>query len=327
MTTHIARMSSVLPVIDLGGLPDDEAAEVTIGRQLDEAFRGAGFCYFSNTGIDPTLVEAVFDASRRFHALPMPAKRAIATNSFHRGYIAPKSSLIETSSVARVTRPNDSDSFMLMHEVPPDDPRFGTFLNGPNQWPCGLADFREPVRAYDRVMHDFCRRLLRPIARALDLPPDAFRRYFKQPTTFLRLLHYPPQGVDAPDDAFGSAPHTDFGFITILAQDDVGGLEVRPRGGDWIAAPPIPGTFVVNVADMLARWTNDRWRSTPHRVKSLSGVDRFSCPYFFDMDLDCTVACLEKCHSPDNPPRHDPVRYADYVRELLDRNYSYRKSA
>src|SRR5580658_7094169 len=135
MTTQIARTSFVLPVIDLGGLPDDEAAEVVIGRQLDAAFRGAGFCYFSNTGIDPTLIEAVFDASRRFHALPMPAKRAIATNSFHRGYIAPKSSLIETSSVARVTRPNDSDSFMLMHEVAPEDPRFGTFLNGPNQWP------------------------------------------------------------------------------------------------------------------------------------------------------------------------------------------------
>jgi len=327
MTTQIARTSSVLPVLDLGGLPDDEAAEVNIGRQLDAAFRGAGFCYFSNTGIDPALIEAVFDASRRFHALPMRTKRAIATNSFHRGYIAPKSSLIETSSVARVTRPNDSDSFMLMQEVPPEDPRFGTFLNGPNQWPEGLADFRGPVQAYDRAMHDFCRRLLRPIARALDLPPDALRRYFKQPTTFLRLLHYPPQAADAPDDAFGSAPHTDFGFITVLAQDGVGGLEVRPRGGDWIAAPPIPGTFVVNVADMLARWTNDRWQSTPHRVKNLSGVDRYSCPYFFDMDLDCTVACLENCQSPVNPPRYDPVLYADYVRELLDHNYSYRKSA
>jgi isopenicillin N synthase-like dioxygenase len=128
------------------------------------------------------------------------------------------------------------------------------------------------------------------------------------PTTFLRLSHYPPQAANAPEDASGSAPHTDHGFITISAQDGVGGLEVRNRDGDWIAAPLIPGTFVVNVADMLARWTNDRWRSTPHRVKNLSGVDRYSCPYFFDMDLECIVACLDSCHGADKPPRYDPLR-------------------
>ena len=324
-TAAMSAILSRLPVIDLGGLPNDEAAEIAIGRSIDDAFRHAGFCYFADTGIDPHAVSAVFDASRRFHAQPMPVKRTLAMNAWHRGYMGPKSSLIETSSVARVTQPNDSESFMLMHEVPPDDPRYGTPLNGPNPWPPDLPGFREPVQAYDRIMHDFCQRLLRPIARALDLPRDTFRAYFRQPTTFLRLLHYPPQASDAPDDAFGSAPHTDYGFITILAQDSVGGLEVRPRGGDWIAAPPIAGTFVVNVADMLARWTNDRWQSTPHRVKNLSGTDRYSCPYFFDMDLDRTVACLDNCHGPGNPPSYDPVRYGDYLLERLDRNYTYRK--
>ncbi len=327
MPTRDATTTQRLPVIDLGGLPDDDDAELAIGREIDDAFRNVGFCYFSHTGIDPVLFEAVFAASRRFHAQPMPAKRAIAMNSFHRGYMSPKSSLIETSSVARVTQPNDSELFMLMHEVPPGDPRYGTPLNGPNLWPDALPGFREPVRAYDRAMHDFCQRLLRPIARALGLPRDTFRRDFRRPTTFLRLLHYPPHAPGAPDDAFGSAPHTDYGFVTILAQDNVGGLEVRPRGGDWIAAPPIPGTVVVNVADMLARWTNDRWQSTPHRVKNLSGVDRYSCPYFFDMDLECTVGCLDTCHGPGDPPRYAPVRYGDYLLERLDRNYSYRRQA
>jgi isopenicillin N synthase-like dioxygenase len=325
MTIRHAATLSRLPVIDLGGLRADESSEITIGRSLDDAFREIGFCYIANAGVDPALVAAVFDASRRFHALPMRMKRAIAMNSFHRGYMEPKSSLIETSSIARVTQPNDSESFMLMHEVRPNDARYGTPLNGPNLWPAGLTDFREPVQAYDCVMHDFCQRLLRPLARALGLPREAFDQFFYRPTTFLRLLHYPPQVANAPDDAFGSAPHTDYGFVTILAQDGVGGLEVRTRDGDWIAAPPIPGTFVVNVADMLARWTNDRWRSTPHRVKNRSGVDRYSCPYFFDMDLECTVACLDSCHGPENPPRYDPVRYGDYLIERLDRNYSYRK--
>lgn len=315
-----------LPVIDLANLRDP-ATDAAIAGALDDAFRTVGFCYFVNTGIDPTLTDAVFAASRGFHALAHEAKHAIAMNAFHRGYMARNTSLIETSSVARVTRPNYSESFMLMHDVPPDDPRFGTPLNGPNQWPGALPGFREAVLAYDTALRAFCLRLLRPIALALDLPPDALAPWFRHPTTFLRLLHYPPQPTDAPDDAFGSAPHTDYGFITILAQDNAGGLEVRPRDGDWIPAPPIPGSFVVNVADMLARWTNDRWQSTPHRVKNLSGRDRFSCPYFFDMDLDCTVACLDTCHSASNPTRHPPVRYGDYLLQRLDRNYAYRKPA
>lgn len=314
-----------LPVIDLAGLAEP-AADATIARALDDAFRTVGFCYFINTGIDPLLVEAVFSASRRFHALPPEAKREIAMNAFHRGYMAPNTSMIETSSVARVTRPNYSESFMLMHEVSADDKRFGTPLNGPNQWPADLPGFRNAVLAYDTALRRFCGRLLRPIALALDLPADALAPYFRQPTTFLRMLHYPPQPADAPDDAFGSAPHTDYGFITILAQDNAGGLEVRPRDGDWIAAPPVPGSFVVNVADMLARWTNDRWQSTPHRVKNVSGGNRYSCPYFFDMDLDCTVACLDTCQSAANPTRYQPIRYGDYLLQRLDRNYSYRKS-
>ena len=173
-------------------------------------------------------------------------------NSFHRGYMEPKSSLIETSSVARVTQPNDSESFMMMHEVTPDDPRYGTPLNGPNLWPDELPDFRAPVQAYDRAMHDFCQRLLRPIARALGLPRDT-SRIFSAADDLSSAVALSASGGECPGRCVGSAPHTDYGFITILAQDDVGGLEVRTADGDWIAAPPIPGTFVVNVADMLAR--------------------------------------------------------------------------
>jgi isopenicillin N synthase-like dioxygenase len=213
---------------------------------------------------------------------------------------------------------------MAMHEVAPDDPRFGRPLDGPNQWP-ELADFRAPVEAYERAMRGFCLRLLPLLARALRLSPNWFASFFEQPTTFLRLLHYPPQSPDAPDDAFGSAPHTDYGFITILAQDGRGGLEVRRRDGTWLKAHPIPGTWVVNVADMLARWTNGRWQSTPHRVRNISGGDRYSCPYFFDMSMDSVIATLPTCHGPSDPPKFPPVRYGDYLMERLDRNYAYRR--
>jgi hypothetical protein len=307
-------MTDGLPVVRFAGRSD-----AAIAVELDAAFRGTGFCYFADIGVGAELVAGVFEASRRFHAQGRAFKDAIAINSFHRGYMAPRTSVIETSSVAVVTRPNDSESFMLMHEVPPGDPRLGRPLDGPNQWP-DLPGFRAPVEAYERAMGAFCQRLLRPMALALGLEADWFAPFFRQPTTFLRLLHYPPQAADAPLDAFGSAPHTDYGFVTVLAQDERGGLEVRRRDGTWLPAPPLPGTWVVNVADMLARWTGGRWQSTPHRVKNLSGADRYSCPYFFDMSMDSVVGTVPGCEG-----GAAPVRYGDYLMERLDRNYAYRK--
>jgi isopenicillin N synthase-like dioxygenase len=318
-TTLHATVTDSLPVLRFAGV-----SEAVLARQLDAAFSTIGFCYFSDIGIDPALVEGVFAASRRFHAQPRPAKDAIAMNRFHRGYMAPKSSIIETSTVAKVTKPNDSESFMLMHEVAPNDPRFGRPLDGPNLWP-ELPDFREPVEAYERAIRGFCQRLLPALALALGLPRDRFGPFFEQPTTFLRLLHYPPQAPDSADDAFGAAPHTDYGFVTILCQDTQGGLEVRRRDGTWLKAPPLPGTWVVNVADMLQRWTNGRWLSTPHRVKNLSGGDRYSCPYFFDMAMDSIVEVLPTCQDANHPAQFPPVRYGDYLMERLDRNYAYRK--
>jgi len=316
---HLPTPDPTLPIIAFAGRSDEALA-----RQLDQAFSDIGFCYFTDIGVEQGLVDGVFEASRRFHAQPRAAKDATAMNRFHRGYMAPKTSIIQTSTVAKVTRPNDSESFMLMHEVAPDDPRYGRPLDGPNLWP-DLPGFREAVVAYERAMHDFCLRLLPPLALALGLPRDWFLSYFEQPTTFLRLLHYPPHAKDAPEDAFGSAPHTDYGFITILSQDTSGGLEVRRSDGTWLPAPPIPGTWVVNVADMLSRWTNGRWQSTPHRVKNLSGGDRYSCPYFFDMSMDSTVEVLPTCQGPSNPAKWPAVRYGDYLLERLDKNYAYRK--
>jgi isopenicillin N synthase-like dioxygenase len=312
-----------LPIIDMGGLGDPQQ-EAVIARQLDDAFSQIGFCYFRNIDVAASLVEDVFAQSRRFHTLPAEAKLALKMNDFHRGYMPPKTSLIATSTVARVTQPNDSESLMLMHEVAPGDPRYGEPLQGDNQWPADLPGFKERVQAYDTAMAAFCHKLLRPMALALGLDPEWMQPFFAKPTTFLRLLHYPPQPPDAGEDAFGSAPHTDYGVVTVLVQDSNGGLAVRRRDGTWLAAPPIPGTWVVNVGDMLSHWTNGRWQSTPHRVRNVSGRDRYSVPFFFDMDMDSTVTCVPTCCSEDNPPRYAPVRYGDYLMERLNKNYAYR---
>ena len=317
---------SALPVIDMGGL-GDPAQDAVIARQLDDAFSRIGFCYFTNIGVSQSLVDDVFAQSRRFHTQADAAKRTVTMNDFHRGYMPPKTSLIATSTVAKVTQPNLSESLMVMHEVQDGDPRAGQALQGPNQWPPDLPGFKDGVQAYDQAMAAFCRRLLRPMAMALGLDPDWMAPFFAKPTTFLRLLHYPPQPAEAGVESFGSAPHTDYGFVTVLVQDNNGGLAVRNKDGSWLAAPPVPGSWVVNVGDMLSHWTNGRWQSTPHSVRNTSGRDRYSCPFFFDMDMDSTVACVPTCCDADNPPRYAPVRYGDYLMERLDKNYAYRAKA
>ena len=173
------------------------------------------------------------------------------------------------------------------------------------------------------ALEDLARRIIALIARGLGLPPDWFAPHFERPTVFLRLLHYPPQPKE--EGLFGSAPHTDYGFITLLAQDDRGGLEVRARGGGWIPAPPVDGSFVLNVGDILSRWTNGRLVSTPHRVINLSGKDRYSQPFFFDPSMDCMVEPLPQCIEAGADPHYPPVRYGDYLMERIDKNYDYRK--
>ncbi|MDH3692825.1 MAG: isopenicillin N synthase family oxygenase [Gammaproteobacteria bacterium] len=316
-----------IPVIDLEPLSDDsDAGYRQVALLFDKAYRDVGFTYITNHGVPQDVIDAAFDASRRFHALPLIERQKIAINEFHRGYMALATSTIVTSSVEKATRPNLSESFMMMHELADDDPDVlaAKPLAGPNQWPDKVPGFREAVTRYNDTLEQLARRLTRVITVALDIDLQELEPWFAKPTTFLRLLHYPPQPVDAADNQYGSAPHTDYGFITILAQDRNGGLQVQNKAGAWIDALPIDNSFVVNIGDMTARWTNDRWRSTRHRVINRSGGDRYSVPYFFDPHMDVMVECLPTCVSSDNPARYEPVRYGDYLMYRLEANYDYR---
>jgi isopenicillin N synthase-like dioxygenase len=310
---------SGLPIINIAA-PDAAAA---LGRALEEI----GFAYIAGHGMPQSVIDGAFAASRAFHASSLAQKQSLAINAWHRGYMGMATSTVVTSSVARVTRPNLSESLMIMHE--PAEDEIGQPLQGPNQWPGWLPEFRPAIEEYREGAERVSRAVIRLIAVALGLPETALDRHFARPTSFLRLLHYPPHPVDASEDQFGAAPHTDYGIITLLAQDDSGGLQVRRRdaGGDdgWIDAEPLPGTFVLNVADMLARWTNDRFVSTPHRVVNRSGGDRYSLPFFFDTAMDSVIECLPTCTGPGDPPRYAPVRYGDYLMDRLNRNYDYRR--
>jgi isopenicillin N synthase-like dioxygenase len=318
---------SEIPVIEVSsfladGDPKQRADTVAA---LRDALERSGFAYLSGHGIPQSAIDRLRALSQAFHALPMEAKQRIVMNEYHRGYMPFSSSTIVTSTVAKVTRPNLSESLMIMQEVSAEAPFYGEPLRGPNQWPAELPEFRAVALDYMAKMTALGLSMAHGLTEALDLPCGWFLPFFKEPTLFLRLLHYPRQ----PDETglFGSAPHTDYGFITILAQDEVGGLEVRNRHNEWIAAPPIEGTFVMNVGDILQRWSNGRFASTPHRVRNLKPVDRYSMPFFFDPSMDAKVECPPQILERGEAPTHPPVVYGDYLLERLNKNYDYRKKA
>lgn len=167
----------------------------------------------------------------------------------------------------------------------------------------------------------------RAVAADLGAEPDYFEDKLDAPMATLRLLHYPPQPAAAEKGQIGAGTHTDYGNITILLPDAVGGLEVRRRDGVWLKAPTIDGAFVCNIGDCLMRWTNDVYVSTPHRVVNSSGLERYSIAFFLDPNPDAEVACLPSCLEAGARPKYAPVSGAGYLKSRLDASYEPVKTA
>lgn len=309
-------MSDAIPVIDLTDLETgNPAALARIAHDLGSAARDIGFFYVRNHGIPAGLVAAAFAASARFFALPPAAKAAIAIDRVgaNRGYAGLLTEALDPS------RPADlKEAFNIGW----DDPLtgLGSDGRGRNAWP-ELADFRAPLEAYFDAVLALGRRLHRAIALDLGLEPDFFADKLDRPLATLRLLHYPPHPADAAAGQIGAGAHTDYGNITLLATDDVGGLEVRRRDGVWVAAPVIPGTFVVNIGDSLMRWSNDVYVSNPHRVVNRGDRERWSIAFFLDANPDAVIAALPACVAPGAAPKYPPITMAAYLRERLNATY------
>jgi len=302
-----------IPVLDLAPLINGKDTS-GLALEFAKAYGETGFGYVVNHGVDPALRAAVFEASKRFHALPENEKQAIALNRWHRGYIAINTSTDVNSDLAEVTKPNQSASFMMMREDQRVDP--DVYLSGPNQWP-NLSGFREICEAYAEAMTDLGHKLMRLALAAVGATDDSILRSFQTPTIWLRLLHYPPQPAQAPDDLYGSAPHKDFGCLTLLSQDDVGGLQVQTPAGHWVDAPPIDNAFVVNVGDMLHRLSNGRLLSTPHRVINATGRERYSVPFFFDPHVSAEIAPLPGTGT----ARFEPLNFGAFLKRELEASY------
>ena len=259
-----------IPVIDLGPLrTGGESGLRQVAAEVAAACEDKGFLYLTNHGVPDSLVSRIFAANQAFHRLPLETKLDLQINQFYRGYVPFAGSTLKVSSIESARKPNQSEQILFRHELAPDDPDLGRGLplQGPNQWPAeaDLPGFKQTVLEYMAACEGVARSLFPVFAEALSLPRDYFERLFVRPTSNLKLLHYPAQPTDRPADQYGAAPHTDFGFVTILAQDDTGGLEVRKKDGEWMPAPVIPGTFVVNIGDALGA-LDQRPASPPPRT-------------------------------------------------------------
>ena len=311
-----------IPVIDMGPLFGGGGAEIAaVGQALLQAARGVGFFYVRNHSVPQPLVDRAYTLSRRFFALPEPAKHSVRINAIHRGFLA-----VGGARMYETARVDLKESFIWGPELGLDDPDVaaGKPLMGPNQWPAELPELAPALTEYSGAVMACARSLLRGFAVSLGLDADFFRKRFAKPLARCSLIYYPPQPPDSGSDQFGVAPHTDYGGITLLNQDETGGLQVRTRSGEWVTAVPIPGTFVVNVGDLMARWSNDRFVSTPHRVVNSSGHARYSMALFFDPAFDTVIDPLDL--RPEGAALYPPVTCGEYIVSRFNKAFTHRQS-
>lgn len=284
-----------LPVVDLSGWGADK---LSIAEAVRAACIDSGFFYVVGHGVPASLTDGIMSEARRLFALPEPAKLAVAASSpSGRGYARMGGRNIRGDLLPAV-----KEEFFAGREPPVDEAAV-------NRWPADLPGFRETLQAYLIAMHGLAEQLMAAIALSLGLPEAYFADFCAEPIAALRLVRYPPEGAEA-------GIHTDYGALTLLLQDPIGGLQVFDRvTGGWIEANPIAGSFVVNLGDLMERWTNKLYRSTPHRVVHRASVERVSAPFFFTGAANYPVACLPPCRVPGERPAYMPTTPAAHLRE------------
>ncbi|XP_057978375.1 2-oxoglutarate-Fe(II) type oxidoreductase hxnY isoform X2 [Malania oleifera] len=303
-----------LPIIDLSS-PD----RISTANSIRQACMEYGFFYLVNHGVEKELLERVFNESRKFFSLPLKEKMKLARKE-HRGYTPLYAENLDPSSSFR------GDSKESFYIGPLDDATAQTNIN---QWPSEevLPFWRPTMESYHEKVLTAGKRLLSLIALSLNLDDDFFEEVgaLDSPMSFLRLLHYPGELEFSDEEIYGASAHSDYGMITLLATNGVPGLQVcrekfkQPQ--IWEDVPHISGVFIVNIGDMMERWTNCLFRSTLHRVMP-TGLERYSLAFFLDPNQDCVVKCLESCQSESSPPRFPPIRSGDYLKERLRLTYS-----
>ncbi|KAH8915398.1 Clavaminate synthase-like protein [Atractiella rhizophila] len=334
-----AAPSSLVPVVDFGKfLNGNEAEKLESGAEVLDAFKNVGFVYLSNHGIPDSKLSKVFELSSKFFALPQELKDELAWDDprSNRGYV--------TIGRERVTQATSAEEIAKLRASAPDvkeTMEIGRDWEGqeewPNKWPNEnwasgqVSGFRNTMVDFYVTCHNLHLNVMSSLALGLGLPRDYFVQFCNKQTHNCRLLNYPATLKKVLQQGGGNraGAHSDYGTVTLLFQDSIGGLEVQDKSGAFVPAPPIPGTVVINVGDLLARWSNDLLRSTLHRVvMPPSSLDkdgnyvtprRQSIAFFSNPNMDADIECLPLKEL--GEPKYEKIKTIDYLVSRLSETY------
>jgi len=304
-----------LPIVSLARLDGSLDERKALAAEIQDAATKIGFMYISDHGVSQDVIEAAFDQAKEFFALPDDKKmRARDAESF-RGYAPLKGENVDPANRGDVHEAWDmGDDSQVMKEG----------AEHGNMWPSAedLPNFKPTLqKTWDEIMA-LGKRLFPLFALALGLDEHYFDEKLRRPGHTMRVLYYPPQYGEIDARELGIGAHTDYECFTLLLQHgDVQALQVLNAAGEWVLAPPVPGTFVLNIADMLQRMSNGLFRSTVHRAINRSGVARYSLPFFFGLDYDAEVAVLPSCVTSERPAQYEPIKAGAYVEQRLSETY------
>ena len=316
---------SDIPLIDFAPfLTNDAQGQQRVAQQIFQACHTVGFLYLKNHGISQQAIAQTFAAMHTFFDLPLSEKQQVAWSSenSNRGYVGIERERLDES------KPGDlKEAFNVGREAgcaSAAEIEEDLVLKA-NCWPEGQLAFRQSVSEFFEACTTSAQRVFQAFAIALSMPPSHIADYHRTHGYTLRLLHYPPLKANPKAGQIRAGAHSDYGSLTLLFQDGVGGLEVLSAEGNWIAAPAIPNAVLINTGDLLQRWSNDVFRSTKHRVALPLGKeaarDRYSIAFFCQPDANANIVCLPTCQSQDNPPKYPPVTSGDYLMSRLKATY------
>lgn len=313
-----------IPVVDFGEfLHGSSSQQREVAAQIGDACRNVGFMYLVNHGVSQSLINDVMSVSKEFFDLPTETKRKYGyANGGFRGYFGVRAEDLDQFGESKNGKKGDLkegfDAGLEKGRLPLGRKPSPTF-HAPNRWPTEeMPELEVVMNRYLDTVRALAERLTEAFALSLGLPREYFKQKVNAPCINLRVNHYPARPEDG--EGIGCGAHSDYGLFTILAQDLVGGLQVRNSVGDWVDATPLEGSFVINIGDMMQRWTNNIYSSTIHRVVDCTGgqSERFSIPFFYNANCDTVVECLPTCTSEDRPPLFGP----DTAENILQNRYN-----
>ncbi|MGQ7932199.1 isopenicillin N synthase family dioxygenase [Paraburkholderia sp. D1E] len=308
---------STLPIVDLALLDSDDPCDRNaLAEQVRRACLDTGFFYVRQHGVANDIIERQYALSRTFFDLDLEAKLRVAQHRSpaKRGYEPQSAQTLDNGSP-----PDLKESFRFGRDPEAGNPYSARDLPtyGASQWPAESPGLGEAMLPYYDAMIATGDRILRAIALSLEQAESYFKPFYRNPMATVRLLKYPPNPRHAELNQIGAGAHTDWGGITILSQDSVGGLEVQNVAGDWIHAPPVDDAFIVNIGDLMARWTNGRYRSTLHRVKnSAQHKDRYSIAFFYDPAYDSLIDCIASCQHDAQDRQFPACNAGEHIAEM-----------